>query len=156
MAFQLCPVDGHNFHGLVESTINSIQTAFKRMQLSQYRLHATCLQTVLKLVQNDLNFTPCGFTLGRTVKNSPMLKLISPNSLLVGRINTRTSSGPFQLPTGPSQLMARVEQLYSAWYEVFNDTLLPLMITAHQPKWKETGILAGPWTIGMVDTAIRC
>ena len=30
--------------------------------------------------------------------------------------------------------MARVEQLYSAWYDVFNDTLLPLMITAHQPK----------------------
>ena len=29
MSFQLCPVDGHNFHGLVESTINSIQSAFK-------------------------------------------------------------------------------------------------------------------------------
>ena len=103
--------------------------------------------------------------------NSPMLKLISPNSLLVGRINTRTSSGPFQMPTGPSQLMARVEQLYSAWYDVFNDTQLPLMSTAYQPEWyssddnlkvgdvvyfrKETGVLAGPWTIGMVDTAIR-
>ena len=50
MAFQLCPVDGHNFHGLVESTINSIQSAFKRMNLSSHRLHATGLQTVLKLV----------------------------------------------------------------------------------------------------------
>ena len=28
--------------------------------------------------------------------------------------------------------MAKVEQLYSAWYDVFYDTLLPLMITAHQ------------------------
>ena len=67
--------------------------------------------------------------------------------------------------------MARVDQLYKAWYGVFNDTLLPLMITAHQPKWysssdnlkggdvvyfrKESGVLSGPWTIGMVDTAIR-
>ena len=53
MAFQLCPVDGHNFHGLVESTINSIQSAFKRMNLSSHWLHATGLQTVLMLVQND-------------------------------------------------------------------------------------------------------
>ena len=30
--------------------------------------------------------------------------------------------------------MARVEQLYSAWYDVFNNTLLPLMITDHQSK----------------------
>ena len=67
--------------------------------------------------------------------------------------------------------MARVDQLYKAWFDVFNDTLLPLMITAHQPKWysssdnlkggdvvyfrKESGVLSGPWTIGMVDTAIR-
>ena len=171
MSFQLCPVDGHNFHGLVESTINSIQSAFKRMQLSNHRLHATGLQTVLKLVQNDLNSTPYGFTLGRTANNSPMLKLISPNSLLVGRINTRTSSGPFRLPTGPGNLMERVDKLYKAWFDVFNDTLLPLMITAHQPKWylasdnlkggdvvyfrKETGVLFGPWTVGMIDTAIR-
>ena len=67
--------------------------------------------------------------------------------------------------------MAMVKQLYSAWYDVFNNTLLPLMITTHQPKWysssdnlrvvnvvyfrKETGVLGGPWIIGMIDTAIR-
>ena len=121
-----------NFNSLIESTINLIQTASKKMQLPQYRSHATGLQTVWKLVQNDLNSTPYAFTLGGNANNSPMLKLISPNSLLVGRINTRTSSGPLQLPTGPSQPMARVEQLYSAWYDVFYDTLLPLMITTHQ------------------------
>ena len=171
MQFQLCPVSGHNFHGLVESTINSIQTAFRRMNLSNYRLHATGLQTLLKLVQNDLNSTPYGFTLGRTANNSPMLKLISPNSLLIGRINTRTSSGPFRLPTGSGQLMERVNKLYEAWFNVFNATLLPLMITAHQPKWctasddlksgavvyfrKETGALNCPWTVGTIDAAIR-
>ena len=171
MAFQLCPVDGHNFHGLVESTINSIQSAFKRMNLSSHWLHATGLQTVLMLVQNDLNSTPYVFTLGRTANNSPMLMLISPNSLLVCRINTRTSSRPFLLPTGPGNLMERVDKLYKAWFDVSSDTLLPLMITAHQPKWysasdklkggdvvyfrKETGVLAGPWTVGTIDTAIR-
>ena len=57
-----------------------------------------------------------------------------PNSVLAGRIHTRTSSGPLQLPTWPSQLMARLRQLYSAWYNVLNETILPLMITAPQPK----------------------
>ena len=28
--------------------------------------------------------------------------------------------------------MARVEQLYSAWFDVFYDALLPLTITAHR------------------------
>ena len=46
--------------------------------------------------------------------------IISPNSLLVGRINTRTSSGPFRLPTGPGNLMERVDKLYKAWLDVFN------------------------------------
>ena len=63
MSFQLCPIDGHNFHGLAESTIHLIQTAFKIMQLAQHRLHATGLWTVLKLIQNDLNTAPYGYTL---------------------------------------------------------------------------------------------
>ena len=61
-----------------------------------------------------------------------MLRLVSPNSLLDERINTITSSGPLQLLTGPSQPMAKVEQLYSAWFDVFYGALLPLTITAHQ------------------------
>ena len=58
-----------------------------------------------------------------------------PNSVVAGRIHTRSSSGTLQLPTWPSQLMARLSQLYSAWHDVFNDTILPLMITSPQPKW---------------------
>ena len=83
-----------------KTTISLIQTASKKMQLPQYRSHATGLQTVWTLVQNDLNSTLYAFTLGGNANNSPMLKLISPNSLLVGRINTRTVSGPFQPTTG--------------------------------------------------------
>ena len=57
-----------------------------------------------------------------------------PNSVLTGHIHARTSSGPLQLPTWPNQLMARLRQLYSAWHDVFNNTILPLIITATQPK----------------------
>ena len=120
-----------NFNSLIESTTNLIQMASRRMQLLQCRSHATELQTVWKLVQNDLNPTPYAFTLGNNSNNSPMLSLVSPNSPLDGRITTRTSSGPLQLLTGPSQPMAEVEQLYSAWSDVY-DALLPLSITAHQ------------------------
>ena len=59
--------------------------------------------------------------------------------------------------------MERVDKLYKAWFNVFNDQLLPLLITAHQPKWysasdnlkggdvvyfrKATFVLSRPWTV---------
>ena len=57
-----------------------------------------------------------------------------PNSVLTGHIHARTSSRPLQLAPWLSQLMTRLRQLYSAWHDIFNNTILPLFITVPQPK----------------------
>ena len=68
------------------------------------RLHATGLQTVLKLIENDLNNLPLGFSYGRESDNSPLLKLIFPNMLKIGRLNSRALNGPGRMPKGPGEL----------------------------------------------------
>ena len=58
--FTTCPVGGHNFHGHVERVIRSIQNLLEDGGLKQQRLHATGLQTLLKLVENNYNSLPIG------------------------------------------------------------------------------------------------
>jgi hypothetical protein len=170
--FQLCPVSGHNQHGLVESKINVIQTGLRKIGVEKERLHATGLQTFLKLVECDMNSCPFGVTMGRSEHNSPLLKLISPNQMRIGRINARTPAGPFKLPSGPKDMICRVQEVYEQWYNVFNDSLVPVLLAAHQPKWftadkdlatgdvvyfrkGEGSAIKGPWTMGLVDSTTK-
>ena len=83
--FKTCPVSGHNFHGLVERKIRTVQECLEECGFGTMRLHATGLQTVMKLVENDMNNLPIGFSYGRDSDNSPLLKLIFPNMLRCGR-----------------------------------------------------------------------
>ena len=52
--FTTCPVAGHNMHGHVERTIRSIQEMLDSCGVKTKRLHATGLQTLLKLSQKVL------------------------------------------------------------------------------------------------------
>ena len=63
-------------------------------------------------------------------------------------------------------MVSRVHELYCAWFDVFNDTRLPQLISQTAPKWyhhdrdlalgdvvyfrKTEGPIKGPWTMGMV------
>ena len=47
----LCPVSGHNMHGLVESKINVIQQGLRKIDAGSLRVHATGLQKLIKLVK---------------------------------------------------------------------------------------------------------
>ena len=91
--FETAPVHGHNFTGLTERKIRSIQEAFEKMDLKKHRLHATGLQTVLKLIENDFNNTPLGYSYGRDADNTPILKIITPNLMKIGRIHSRSLDG---------------------------------------------------------------
>jgi len=135
VSYSVCPVSGHNQHGLVERKIFAAQTALERSGAGRQRLHATGMQTLAKMIETDLNDTPVGLYYGRGENNTPLLKLISPNMMRVGRISSRSPVGPFKLPSGPKSMMDRVTECYRVWYRQYQDTMLMKYLTDLQPKW---------------------
>ena len=63
-----------------------------------------------KLVENDLNDLPMGYSYARDSDNSPLLKLIFPNMLRIGRNNCLALEGPFKLSSDPTDLINKVEE----------------------------------------------
>ena len=104
--------------------------------------------------------------MARTISDTPLLKLITPDHLRIGRISNRIPSGPFQLPDSPKDLISRAEELYWRWHK--NETMLPVFMTADQPKWynhdtdlkdgdvvyfrKSSSAIRSPWSMGLADT----
>ena len=58
MDLQLCPVSGHNLHGQMEARIKTAQDTLEKVGFYKERVHATGLQTALKLIESDINSTP--------------------------------------------------------------------------------------------------
>ena len=166
---EVAPVSGHNFTGLIERKIKTVQESFDKLDLKNMRLHATGLQTLAKLVENDLNNLPLGFSYGRDVNNTPLLKLITPNLLKIGRLNSRALEGPVRFPTGPKDVMVKVEETYDAFFRIWNATMVPRLIP--QAKWFTEGSelkpgdiiyfqkveneLSSTWTVGQVYSVTR-
>ena len=162
--FEVCSVGGHNEHGLVERVIRSLQDSMEESGLKNQRLTATGLQTVCKLIENDYNNIPIGFKYSRDQDNTEVLKILTPNMLRLGRINTRALSGPLRLPNGASDMVERVVKTYEAWYKVWSDSYIPKLM--FKPKWfnsdsdlklgdlvyfrKSESDLGAPWILGTV------
>ena len=168
ISFSTCPVSGHHQHGLVERIIRSIQETFDDLNLKQERLHSMGWQTFCKLAENSYNNVPFGYSRGREQDNTELLKILTPNMLRVGRLNSRALQGPIRLPANKKELLDHVDKLYSGWFKIFTDTVVPSLI--QQPKWfkvdrdlkeqdivyfqKRESALGSPWTIGQVDQVI--
>ena len=166
---EVAPVSGHNYSGLVERKIRSVQETFEKIGVKSTTIHATGLQTLCKLVETHLNNIPLGFAYGRSANNSPILKLVTPNLLKIGRINSRCLDGPLYFPNGPKDLMVKIENLYNAFFKVWNVSVLPTLIP--QPKWfksspevkvnnvvyfqKSENDLNSKWTVGQIDSVQR-
>ena len=169
IVFDVCPVSGHNQHGQVERVIKSVQESLDDCGVKNLRLHATGLQTFLKLVENTYNNAPYGFSHGRDADNGSILKTISPNMMRVGRNNERSLEGNFRLPAGGYEMVDKVDKLYKAWYSLWKDAVVPKLI--RQPKWFKTdkhlkpgdmvyyerdpSKLGSVWVMGRVDQVIR-
>ena len=108
-------------------------------------MHATGLQTWFKLIEGDLKSCPFGVTMGRTETNSPLIKLICPDQLRMGRISNWIPTGPFKLPDSPKDLIAMVDELYWIWHSLFNESMLPALLAQSQPKWftQDTDLVEG-------------
>ena len=167
--FEVAPVGAHNFHGLVERKIRTVQECFRRMDMQSQMLHATGLQTFAKLVENQMNNLPLGFSYENSDNNTPLLKIITPNMLRLGRLNSRALQGPIRLPSGPKDLMNKVTQLYDIFYKLWNTVMVPRLIP--QPKWfksdedlkvdtvvyfqKTENDISSVWTVGQIESFVR-
>ena len=170
--FKSCPVSGHNFHGQVERAVRSVRDAFHESGGANKILHATGLQTLMKLIENQINNIPLGYAFGRDVDNSPALRIITPSMLRHGRNNLRALDGPIELSGGYDKMMDKVEQTYKAWFKVWHDSWVPKLMRA--PKWfkgevdleigdlvyfqrtsNELGLKYGRWTVGEIDDLER-
>ena len=167
--FEYCAVGGHESHGMVERIIRSVQQGLTDCGLETYKLHATGLQTLCKIVENSYNSVPIGLSYDRDQDNTGVLKIICPNMLRMGRSNQRSLDGPIRLAKGTRELLDRVENMYDAWFKIWQETVVPKLI--FQPKWymsdrdlqeedivyfqKKEGHLDSKWTVGRVDQVVR-
>ena len=167
--FKTCPIGGHNFHGAVERRIRCIEENMEKAGIFKLKIHATGLQTVLKLIENQMNNLPLGYMFGRDSDNSPLLKMICPNFLRVGRINDRSLDGPITLPSGPGEMMEKVEKAYVAFFRIWNEVMVPKLMKLN--KWfdskgmlavgdvvyfqKIEDDLASNWILGIVEEVIK-
>ena len=166
--FEVCPVSGHNMHGTVERIIRSIQESMEECNFKKLILHATSLQTVLKVIENQYNNLPLGYHYHQDQDNTPLLKILTPNMLRVGRINSRSLDGPVRLPDKYREQLEAVEQAYDSWFRIWHESYLPKLI--YKPKWfktdqdlqegdlvyfmKSESKLSNEYTMGKVDQVI--
>ena len=169
LEFEVCPVQGHNMHGQVERVIKSVQESFEDSWLLTERYHATGLQTLCKVVENQYNNLPLGYHFGRDQDNGPLLKMICPNHLRVGRMNKRALDGPVWMPKNKMEMLKTVDEAYQAWFRIWRDAYVPKLMV--KPKWfktdrdllvgdlvyfvKKEGALNNKWTMGMVESVER-
>ena len=115
-------------------------------------------------MENDLNNFPFGYSYSRDSDNSPLLRLIFPNMLKIGRLNTRALDGPIRMPAGPGELMEKIEKCYSIFFKIWNTTMIPKLMRMY--KWfdnkgqlqvgdivwfkKTEKELSSDWTLGKV------
>ena len=103
--FITCAVGGHNVYGHVERVNKSVQELLEDGGLKQQCLIATGLQTLLKLVENNYNSLPIGYSYDQSCCNTPLLKIISPNFFRFGRNNDRALEVPFPVPNHGRELV---------------------------------------------------
>ena len=166
--FTTCPVGGHNMHGHIERVIRSVQELLDEGNVKKKRLHATGYQTLLKLVENLYNSLPIGYSFDKSLSNTPLLRIITPNFFKMGRSNARTLEGPVHVPNG-SEMVKKVSETYQGLFKLWADVYVPKLIFA--PKWykddqnlKEGDMvymkkspdnkLDSAWVVGIVEQVI--
>ena len=164
-SFKIIPVSGHNMNGLVERAIRTIQDSLDQAGLRKTKLSATGLQTLCKLVENQFNSLPLGFKKSRDSNNSEILKILTPNMLRHGRINSRSVQGPVRLPGNLSEMSQRLTDIYEAWFRIWS--VVAVQKLAERTKWfkphlnlevgdivyfqKDTGSVDSHWVTGKIE-----
>ena len=133
------------------------------------RLSAMGLQTLCKQIENTYNNLPLGFRYDRSQDNTPVLKMLVPNMLRIGRINSRALEGPVRLSGENRKMLRSIQDTYEAWYRIWCETYVPKLMTQKtgfknsrdlKPSdivyfQKKQSELSSAWTMGIVDQIVR-
>ena len=65
-------------------------------------------------VENQYNSLPLGYHQHEKAGGTPVLKIICPNHLRMGRVNTRALDGPMRLPKNKEEHPRVVRPMYDA------------------------------------------
>ena len=169
IVFETCPVGGHDQHGKVERTIRTIQDSMDDMGWNKMRIHAMGVQTLCKQIENAYNNLPLGYRYDRGHDNTMVLKMVVPNMLRLGRINSRAIDGPVKLTSENRKMLGQIQDKFAAWYKIWCQVYVPKLmaqkknykndrdlkvddIVYYQKKESE---LSSPWVIGRVDQVVR-
>ena len=169
VVFETCSVGGHEAHGKVERTIKTIQEGLEDIGLSKMRLPAMGVQTLCKQIENTYNNLPLGFRYDRSQDNTPILKMLAPNMLRIGRINSRSLEGPVRLSSENRKMLGNIQDTYEAWYKIWCEVYVPKLVVQKsgfknsrdlKPGdlvyfQKKESELSSPWTMGMIDQIVR-
>jgi hypothetical protein len=128
--FEACPVGGHNFHGMVERGIREVKKLFNTVY-SGVKLDVLGFQTAFSWISNELNNLP--LCLGSRYRDLDHLDLLTPNRLIHGRANRRALSGCCMVDK-PSLMLARMEEVFEAWWRAWHDEKLADFI-GKPAKW---------------------
>ena len=169
VVFETCPLGGHEAHGKVERTIKSVQESLEDIGFSKMRLPAMGIQTLCKQIENSYNNLPLGYRYDRSQDNTKVLKMIVPNMLKTGRINSRALEGPVRLSSDVGTMIREVQSKFEAWYKVWSEVYVPKLLVqksgfknsrdlqVHDIVYfqKKQSELTSPWSVGKIDQIIR-
>ena len=164
-----CAVGGHDQHGKVERAIKTVQDSLNDVGLRKMRVHAMGLQTLCKQVENSYNNLPLGYRYDRDHDNTEILKILTPNMLKIGRINSRAVDGPVKLSNENRRILGDIQNKFEIWYRNWCEAYIPKLMT--QKKGfrndrdlqvndlvyykKQDGSMSSPWIIGRIDEVFR-
>ena len=90
---------------------------------------------IMKLIERQVNSIPIGYLYHQAGGNNALLRILSPNNLKLITMGDRAPVGIFNIPDKPGDIMENIDKKYQTWYQVWNESFLPLIL--NRQKWHE-------------------
>ena len=128
----------HEERGKVERKIRTLrEMLIKTANKTDISMTALEWETVFAKMSSEIDDLPIARADGSTDSDSGW-DLLTPNRFKLGRSNNRAIEGPIMISpqTGPTQLLKRVQDIQSYWYQLLLDRLHHLI--PKPSKWTKT------------------
>ena len=133
ISFDTVVPQGHSAHGRVEKRIHMLQESLEQSEIRGSRCTSLGWHTIGKLIERSVNSIPLGYLHHETGGMSPLLRILTPNCLKLITNSDRAPVGLFTVPDSAAGIMDNIQEKYEAWYHVWNEQYLPLVMSRR--KW---------------------